>query len=148
MWKNVAVQQQKLSENVGMRVNAPESASSLQLALENPAVLAKVGEYEEALKNECAKRKNVVGVVFVINGKMTGAEVYGSSTLFEKAWPKLLNSAATEALAEKNTKSHGGRALRQGGRALPGLRRGSAADSCEPGPGRDSRRHDERVALS
>ena len=106
VWKNVAVQQQKLSENVGIRVNAPESASSLQLALENPAVLAKVGEYEEALQNECAKRKNVVGVVFVINGKMTGAEVYGSSALFEKAWPKLLNSAATEALAEKNTRSH------------------------------------------
>jgi hypothetical protein len=106
VWKNVAVQQQKLSENVGIRVNAPESASSLQLALENPALLAKVGEYEEALKDECAKRKNVVGVVFVINGKLSGAEIYGSSALFEKAWPKLLNSAATEALAEKSTRSH------------------------------------------
>lgn len=106
VWKNVAVQQQKLSENVGTRINAVESESSLQLALENPAVLAKVGEYEDALKNECAKRKNVVGVVFVINGKLTGAEVYGSNAIFQKAWPKLLNSAATEALAEKNTKSH------------------------------------------
>ena len=105
MWKKVAVQQNKLSENVGTRVNAEESASSLQLALENPAVLAKVAEYEEALKDECAERKNVVGVVFVVNGKMTGAEVYGSNALFQKAWPKLLNSAATEALAEKSAKS-------------------------------------------
>ena len=52
VWKNVAVQQDKLSENVGKRVNAEESASSLQLALENPAVLAKVGEYEEALRDD------------------------------------------------------------------------------------------------
>jgi hypothetical protein len=106
VWKNVALQQDKLSENVGKRVNAAESASSLQLALENPAVLAKVGEYETVLKEECSKRKNVVGVVFVVNGKLTGAEVYGSSVLFQKAWPKLLNAAATEALAEKNAKSH------------------------------------------
>jgi len=101
VWKNVAIQQDKLSENVGKRINAEESASSLQLALENPAVIAMVSAYEDALRGECGKRKNVVGVVFAINGKMTGAEVYGSSALFEKAWPKLLNSAASEALAEK-----------------------------------------------
>jgi ARG/rhodanese/phosphatase superfamily protein len=106
VWKNVAVAQDKLSENVGKRINAEESASSLQLSLENPAVIAMVSAYEDALRSECAKRKNVVGVVFAINGKMTGAEVYGSSALFEKAWPKLLNSAATEALAEKNARSH------------------------------------------
>jgi hypothetical protein len=106
VWKNVAIQQDKLSENVGRRINAEESASSLQLALENPAVIAMVSTYENALRNERAKRKNVVGVVIAINGKMTGAEVYGSSALFEKAWPKLLNSAATEALAEKKTRAH------------------------------------------
>jgi hypothetical protein len=105
VWKNVAVAQDKLSENVGKRINAEESASSLQLSLENPAVIAMVSAYEDALRSECAKRKNVVGVVFAINGKMTGAEVYGSSALFEKAWPKLLNSAATEALAEKSARS-------------------------------------------
>jgi hypothetical protein len=106
VWKNVALNQDKLSHTIGYRVDATESKSSLQLSLENPAVLAKVGEYEEALKQECARRKNVVGVVFVVNGQLTGAEVYGSSTLFQKAWPKLLNAAATEALAEKNAKSH------------------------------------------
>jgi hypothetical protein len=103
VWKNVAVAQEKLSRTVGVRVNAEESASSLQLALENRAVEEKVAEYERALKAACEKRKNVVGVVFVVNGTMTGAEVYGSSALFQKAWPKLLNSAATEALAEKGS---------------------------------------------
>lgn len=106
VWKNVALNQDKLSHTIGYRVEATESKSSLQLALENPAVLAKVGEYEESLRDELTKRKNVVGVVFVVNGKMTSWDTYGSSAIFQKAWPKLLNSAATEALAEKNTRSH------------------------------------------
>lgn len=106
VWKNVAIAQDKLSQNVGVRVNAEESASSLQLALENRVVLAKIAEYEKALKAAGENGKSVVGVVFVVNGKMTGAEVYGSSVLFQKAWPKLLSSAAAEALAEKTDKPH------------------------------------------
>ena len=62
------------------------------------------GRVRGGARERVARRKNVVGVVFVVNGKMTGAEVYGSNTLFQKAWPKLLNSAATEALAEKSAK--------------------------------------------
>jgi hypothetical protein len=39
-----------------------------------------------------------------VNGQVTGAEVYASNALFRKAWPKLLNSAAVEAVAELTDK--------------------------------------------
>jgi hypothetical protein len=42
--------------------------------------------------------------VFLVNGKITGAEVYGSNTLFKKAWPRLLRSQSAEAIAERADK--------------------------------------------
>jgi hypothetical protein len=39
-----------------------------------------------------------------VNGELTGAEVYASSALLKRLWPKLLKSAATEALAEADEK--------------------------------------------
>jgi hypothetical protein len=104
VWEKVKVTQDNLSAKVGAKVNAAESESSFQLALENSKLLAKIAEYEQALRAAGEGRTNVVGVVFVVNGKVTGAEVYGSNALFQKAWPKLLSSAATEAVAEKTDK--------------------------------------------
>jgi hypothetical protein len=100
VWANVRAEQEKLSRNLGAAVNAPASPSSLQLALESPAVRAKVGEYRSALLEAGADRPGVVGVVFVVNGKVTSADVYGSNGLFRRAWPRLLEAAATEAQAE------------------------------------------------
>jgi hypothetical protein len=101
VWNEGKEFREKVSAKVGVNVNAPESETSLQLALENRALQAKVADYENALLAAGKTRQNVVGVVFVVNGQVTGAEVYGSNILFRKAWPKLLNSAAAEALAEK-----------------------------------------------
>ena len=36
-----------------------------------------------------------------INGKVEGAEVYGSSALFRRMWPKLIRTAAVDAFAEQ-----------------------------------------------
>jgi hypothetical protein len=104
VWENVKKEQEKLSQQLREKVNAPESESSLQLALENRTLQEKVAAFEAALKAAGESRKNVVGVVFVVNGQVTAAEVYGSNALFKKAWPKLLRSAATEAVAEKTAK--------------------------------------------
>jgi hypothetical protein len=101
VWKNVEAQQRKLSDNLGVKVNAKESESSLQLALENPAVQAKVAEFEQALRAAGERRPNVIGVVFVLNGQVYGHEEYGSNALFLKAWPKLLKSQAANAVAAK-----------------------------------------------
>ncbi len=108
VWQTVSENQSKLRANVAANVTENASPSSFQLTLEAPAVKSKVAEYEAALKAAGSARGDIVGVVFVVNGQITGAEVYGSNTLFRKAWPKLLSAAAVEAVAE-----HAGQAPNQ-----------------------------------
>ena len=103
VWQTVSENQSKLRANVDAAVTTNPSPTSFQLALESPVVQAKVAEYEAALASAGAAR-GVVGVVFVVNGQVTGAEVYGSGALFRKAWPKLLNAAAVEAAAGRTDK--------------------------------------------
>jgi hypothetical protein len=103
VWEEVAKAQKKLSENTGTPVNAPESPSSLQLALENKKVKEKLEAYAKALA-QAIDGQDVIGVAFAVNGQLTGAEVYASSALCKRLWPKLLNAAATEALAEFDEK--------------------------------------------
>ena len=100
VWKNVTVAQDKLSQNVGVRVNAAASDSSLQLALENKAVQKSADEYVKALSRITLGHSDVIGYAFAINGKVNSADVYASSGLFKKLWPKLLKASAIEAIAE------------------------------------------------
>ena len=46
-----------------------------------------------------------VGVVWAINGRLSHADIYGSTALFRKVWKKLLRAAAFEAIGECAAKS-------------------------------------------
>jgi hypothetical protein len=105
VWKDVAETQRKLAGTVGTSVNAPESRSSLQLSLENKQVRATVAEYVAALGPAIDKAPDAIGLAFAINGVINSADLYPSHGLFKKLWPKLLNAAAAEAVAEKNGKT-------------------------------------------
>ncbi len=100
VWKEVSKAQDKLSANVGAKVNSPTSQSSLQLALENKQVAATTDEYIKKLAAIIEGQPNVIGYAFVINGEINSADVYASNALFKKLWPKLLRATATEAVAE------------------------------------------------
>ncbi|HKR59176.1 MAG TPA: DUF6569 family protein [Pyrinomonadaceae bacterium] len=100
VWENVRVAQDKLSANVGQRVNSSVSESSLQLAVENTKVTETAESYTRALSNIVNTSNDVIGYVFAINGKVNSADVYGSNVLFKKLWPKLLKANAIEAIAE------------------------------------------------
>lgn len=106
VWKDVEETQRKLAGTVGAPVESRESRSSLQLSLENKQVLASVAEYVKALAPAIDKAPDALGLAFAINGAINSADLYPSHGLFKKLWPKLLNAAATEAVAEKNGK-HG-----------------------------------------
>ena len=82
-----------------------DSSSSLQLALENPKVQVLVKEYADHMDRQLATQKNPVGFAVAINGKVVSADIYGQANLFKALWPKLINGAATEAVAkyDKNT---------------------------------------------
>jgi hypothetical protein len=100
VWNQVRVAQDKLSSNVGGKVNAAASPTSFELALENKDVQKSADGYMKALSGIVDGKPNVIGYVFAINGKINSADVYASSALFKKLWPKLLKSSAIEALAE------------------------------------------------
>jgi hypothetical protein len=100
VWQNVTVAQDKLSRNVGGRVNSQVSESSLQLAVENEKVRETADSYVKAFADLPNRSDDVIGYVFAINGKVNSADIYGSNALFKKLWPKLLKANAVEAIAE------------------------------------------------
>jgi len=100
VWKNVTVAQDKLSENVGTRVNSSVSQSSLELSVENRQVQQTSESYLKALSGIINGSGDVIGYAFAINGEMNSADVYSSNALFKKLWPKLLKANAIEAIAE------------------------------------------------
>jgi hypothetical protein len=100
VWREVSVAQDKLSANTGTRVNGAASPTSFQLALENKEVQANADSYVKALSGILEGKPDVIGYVFAINGKINSADVYASSVLFKKLWPKLLKASAIEAVAE------------------------------------------------
>lgn len=100
VWKEVEESQKKLSDNVGGRVNSAASETSLQLALENKKVAATTDEYIKKFASILAGKDDVIGYAFVVNGNINSADIYASSALFKKLWPKLLRATAVEAVAE------------------------------------------------
>jgi hypothetical protein len=57
----------------------------------------KLQPYIESLKEPVAAADNVVGVIVAINGKVEMADVFESTPLFLKLWPKLLKGYALDA---------------------------------------------------
>jgi len=76
------------------------SSSSLQLSLENENLKQVVDDYVNKLSPIIEGKNDVIGYVFAINGQINSADVYSSSALFKKLWPKLIESSATEAVGE------------------------------------------------
>ncbi|QEL15662.1 ARPP-1 family domain-containing protein [Limnoglobus roseus] len=100
VWANVAKCQEDLSRNLGKSVTANPSPTSLQLALEDKDLRAKLAAYERDLGGLANAYHDAVGVVIAVNGQVIASDVYGSRLLFQKAWPKLLKSAAADAVAQ------------------------------------------------
>jgi hypothetical protein len=80
------------------------STTSYAKARENKAVHAQVESitepmqksYESVIKQ--LRNQNAVGVVVAVKGHIVWADMFASSALLAKYWPKLLESYATEAL--------------------------------------------------
>ena len=78
--------QKKLSQGLNAPVASPQSASSLQLALENEKLKEARTAYIGALQPAGEKDADIVGYVVAINGKMSAANLYPSNALFRKMW--------------------------------------------------------------
>jgi hypothetical protein len=93
--------QKKLSDKAEANVRAKESDSSLALSLQAKEVQANIEKSIAKLTPAPDGKDDVVGFVFAINGKVIGADVYGSPALFRKVWPRLVRASVTEAFAER-----------------------------------------------
>lgn len=101
VWKEVDVAQSRLSTAMRTEVRSADSASSLQLAIENEKVQEGTAAYTKKLSSIIEGQPDVIGYIFAINGKLNSADVYSSSVLFKRFWPKLLRTTAIEAVAER-----------------------------------------------
>ena len=61
--------------------------------------------YESVIRQ--LRDKNAVGVVVAVNGEIVWADIFASTQLLQKYWPKLVRSYATEAVV---TRAKGGEA--------------------------------------
>jgi hypothetical protein len=86
------------------RVRELDGTSSYAKARDNAAVKQQVDSivepmqksYESVIKQ--LRNQNAVGVVVAVKGHIVWADMFASSALLAKYWPKLLDSYATEAL--------------------------------------------------
>jgi hypothetical protein len=100
VWEKVNQTQEKLGDKLGVSVRSEQSESSLELALRNDKVRASADEYIKALTSIVDGKNDVIGFVFAVNGSVNSADMYASSELFHRLWPKLLRATAVEAVED------------------------------------------------
>ena len=106
VWGNIAEQQDKLSVNISslkgsnIDVRSGESASSLQLTLENDDLDSIRNDFKMQFLSVPGENEEIIGFAYAVNGELYGADIYNSATLFRKMWPRLLNSVIVEAITD------------------------------------------------
>ena len=105
VWEEVDKSQVKLSASVASDVRANSSATSLQLTQENEKVQAATKSYIEKLSSIINGHSDVIGFAFAINNELNSADVYASNAMFKRFWPRLLKTAAIEAVAERTSET-------------------------------------------
>jgi len=83
----------------GAALTLEEPRSSYVEAAEDPEVQKKLLDRLKALERLPEDPADAVGAAFCVNGKIQTVEIYPNATLFRKLWPKLLRSAALQALS-------------------------------------------------
>ena len=87
-----------------------EATSSYAQVMNNEEVDKRVNAIAAPIEHSYAKEiqelrtRNAVGVVVAVNGRIIWADLFASTSLLEKYWPKLVRSYASEAL---NTAANG-----------------------------------------
>jgi len=116
----------KDQSQVWAEVRKQQAAETVEVTAATPAVateLAQTSSYAKLMENEEVKKqvdavarpieqnyqslikqlrdRNAVGVVVAVNGRIIWADVFASTQLLEKYWPKLVRSYASEAVVTR-----------------------------------------------
>jgi hypothetical protein len=112
VWAEVRKQQQAM-ETVEVTAAAPTIAteiahtSSYAKVMENDDVKQRVNAVAKPIEENYQslirqlRDRNAVGVVVAVNGRIIWADIFASTDLLEKYWPKLVRSYASEAVVTR-----------------------------------------------
>lgn len=114
VWAEVRKQQQSMTEAVEVTAApSPQSAeeirstSSYARVMENKDVKEQVDRIAKPIEQNYQslirqlRDRNAVGVVVAVNGRIIWADIFASTELLEKYWPKLVRSYASEAVVSR-----------------------------------------------
>lgn len=108
VWAEVRKAQESIAQNLTVEAAAPvRETSSYARVMQNPGVAKQVDSvagpiqqsYQSLIKQ--LRDQNAVGVVVAVNGQIVWADLFASTSLLEKYWPKLVRSYAAEAVVTK-----------------------------------------------
>jgi hypothetical protein len=108
VWNSVRSAQANIAKNMGGYDAAQvESTTSYAQVMENRSVQRKLDDVAAPIERDYSKlirelrERNAVGVVVAVDGEIIWADIFASTQLLEKYWPKLVRSYATEALVSQ-----------------------------------------------
>ena len=138
VWDNVG----KSKQAMAMAVPAPAAAevnstTSYARVMDNKEVQKQVDSVAEPVQRSYEsvihqlRERNAVGVVVAVNGEVVWADIFASTQLLQKYWPKLVRSYATEAVI---TRAKGGEvSAKQAQKFLDDLQGRHETADTEPG---------------
>jgi len=113
VWDEVRKQRVAMSESVEVAAAAPMVAtelaqtSSYAKVMENEEVRKQVDNIAKPIEENYhsligqLRDRHAVGVVVAVNGRIIWADIFASTDLLEKYWPKLVRSYASEAVVTR-----------------------------------------------
>lgn len=112
VWSQVGQARTAMAETVEVTGGAAERVviegnSSYAAAVENRAVTKELDTVAAPVQQQYQsvihqlRDKHAVGVVVAVNGQLIWADVFASTSLLEKYWPKLVRSYAAETLSQQ-----------------------------------------------
>ena len=93
VWEEVAVQ------NEALGIGEKTASGTFAKNYSDEQVARQLEPYLAALHEPIAKQDRIVGVMIAVNGEMQSVDVFESTPLFRKLWPKLLKSFALDAIS-------------------------------------------------
>ena len=108
VWSSVRDAQTSIAANVtASEAIEVQTTTSYAQVMENKAVQRKLDAVAAPIERDYSKlirelrERNAVGVVVAVDGEIIWADIFASTQLLEKYWPKLVRSYATEALVSQ-----------------------------------------------
>jgi hypothetical protein len=105
VWTQVASSKQAATSSLSLTAQASLARTSSYAELvQNPEVRERLDRVAAPVEEEYRsvigqlRDRNAVGVVVAVNGEIIWADIFASTSLLEKYWPKLIHSYAAEAL--------------------------------------------------